>query len=227
LASVLYIIAAVGMLAAALSPQIDARADAAFSWHMAQHLVLLFLVPFCLVAARPFQLFSAFARKGVVARVVRVTRPMHVAAHPVVALAFFGATMWATHFSGLYELALEHTWAHVAEHTLYLSAGVLFWLPVLAPQPLRPLPYPMRLLYLFVALPQGALLAFALASGHRALYPHYAQINGTAAALADQTTAAAVMWIAGGLIVFVAFLATLGVWAARENAADERLAGFP
>ncbi len=218
-------IAALGMLALALSPAIDARADSSFGWHMAQHLVLLFGVSFCIVAGRPFQLFSSLAPKAIVARTVRATRWTHVAAHPALTLSVFVAAMWVAHFSGLYELALERTWAHVAEHALFLTAGVLFWLPVLAPQPLRPLPYPVRLLYLFVALPQGALLALALASAHRVLYSHYAAVSATAAALADQSNAAAVMWIGGGLILFVAFLATLGVWAARENAGGDAVPG--
>lgn len=223
--STISIAAAATTFAIVLSPAMDARADASFAWHMAQHIVLLFVTAFFIVASRPFAMFASVAPKPLVARTVRVTRTLHGLAHPVVALGFFIATLWATHFSGLYELALEHTWVHVAEHALYVSAGVVFWLPVLAPQPLRPLAYPARLLYLFIALPQGALLAFALASAHRVLYPHYAGINGTAAALADQSNAAAVMWIAGGLIVFTAFLGTFGIWAVRESGAHDALPG--
>ncbi len=78
-----------------------------------------------------------------------------------------------------------------------------FWLPVIAPPPLRPWSYPARLLYLAVALPQGALLGMALTSAREPLYPHYVAITGSyAAALADQRNAAAIMWIAGGLVVF-------------------------
>lgn len=220
-ASLILGIAAVALGAIVLSPLMDARADVSFAWHMGQHLALLFGVSLCLVAARPFKILAAIAPKAFVARTVRATRWTHGAAHPVFALAFFVATMWATHFSVLYELALERTWVHVGEHALYLTAGVLFWLPVIAPQPLRPLPHPARLLYLFVALPQGALLAFALASARHVLYVHYANVNGTAAALADQSNAAAVMWIGGGMILFVAFLATFGAWAARERRAAD------
>lgn len=218
LSSTIWFVGAMIVLAIALSPAMDARADTSFTWHMVQHLGLLFGVSFCLVAARPFHLFASLAPKRFVAGTVTTTRWFHIVANPVFAFVVFVATMWATHFSGLYELSLEHTWVHVTEHVLYLTAGVVFWLPVLAPQPLRPIPYPARLLYLFVALPQGALLAVALASGHRVLYPHYASVNGVAAALADQSNAAAAMWIGGGLIMFVAFLVTFGSWAMRERA---------
>ena len=149
---------------------------------------------------------------------MRISRPLHVLALPPVALACFVATLWATHYSGLYEASLENAWAHVGEHLLYLAAGMAFWLPVLASPPLRPASFPVRLLYLALALPQGALLAMALVGAQTPLYPHYAAVIGsTTAALADQRNAAAVMWIAGGLVVFGAFLVTLGQWARRES----------
>ena len=37
---------------------------------------------------------------------------------------------------------------------------------------MRVLPYPARLLYLMLSLPQGALLAFAIDGARVALYPH-------------------------------------------------------
>jgi cytochrome c oxidase assembly factor CtaG len=46
------------------------------------------------------------------------------------------------------------------------------------------------------------------------LYPHYAVHSG---ALADQTNAGAVMWIAGGAPLFVALLWLVAEWGARER----------
>jgi putative membrane protein len=205
------------VLVAALAPPMDELADASFAWHMTQHLVLFFAVPLLALAARPFEIFAAFAGKHVTAGFVRITQPLHALAKPSVALAIFIATLWVTHFSGLYELALEHEPVHLAEHAFYITAGLIFWLPVLAPPPLHPLNFPARLLYLVLALPQGAFLALALESARTPLYRHYAVVAGSnALAVADQRDAAAVMWILGGLIVFSAFLITLTVWARRE-----------
>lgn len=206
--------AALASLAIALSPTLDAHADASFAWHMAQHLILLFVVPFFALAAQPFAWLQAALSKRATAQFVRATRFLHALAHPAVALAAFIGVLWITHFSGLYEYSLEHEVAHVVEHALYLIAGTLFWIPVLAPPPVKPLPFPARILYLLVALPQGALLSFALGSSHRVLYAHYAS---NPSALADQANAAAVMWIGGGLILFIAFLSTFGAWAFREG----------
>jgi cytochrome c oxidase assembly factor CtaG len=125
--------------------------------------------------------------------------------------------LWATHFSPLYDAALSNDWIHAAEHALYFTAGLWFWLPVIASAPLRPLPFVVRLFYLAIALPQGALVGFVIGSARAPLYEHYARTLSTSAALADQRDAAAVMWIAGGALLFGAFLATFGVWAWREN----------
>ncbi len=212
------LLAAAGLVGvAAVAPPLERIADSSFTAHMAQHLTLLFVVPLLALLARPFDLFATAAGKHATVRFVRATRALHVAALPPVALAVFVATLWLAHFSSLYESALENPIVHVGEHALFIAAGTLFWLPVLAPPPLRPLSYPARMLYLAVALPQAALLAMALGGARQPLYAHYATLNGAASALADQRNAAALMWIAGGMIVFAAFLFTLGVWARRES----------
>ncbi len=220
--------AAATVAAAAVSPPFDRLADGSFAWHMLQHLALFYFVALLLLAARPFDLFARCAPKRSVAAVVRATRPLHVLALPPVALAIFVGTLWATHLSPLYELALERPAVHVAEHALYLVAGLAFWLPVLDVPPIRPLSYPARLLYLVVALPQGALLAMVITSARRPLYPHYLAAAGSLrAALADQSNAAALMWIAGGAVVLAALLVTLGRWANREADRDDPEPGWP
>ena len=185
---------------------------------MLQHLLILEVVALLVVAANPFALFVRVAPKRAVARLVRAVRPFHIVSSPWIALPAFVAVLWITHFSPLYELALEHTWVHVAEHLCYLAAGVAFWLPVLAPAPLRPPSYPVRLFYLVVALPQAALLGMVLFAARVPLYAHYVRAGGSlGAALADQHAAAAVMWIGGGMVVLVALLSTIGAWARRES----------
>lgn len=199
-------------------PPIEPLADSSFAWHMLQHLVLLYAVPLLVLAARPFDVIRRFAGNRATLAVVRAARPLHALASPPVALVVFVATLWATHLSPLYELALERPAAHVSEHALYLAAGFLFWLPVLTVPPIRPQSYPARLLYLVLALPQGALLAMVIASARHPLYLHYAATAGSpAAALADQGNAAALMWILGGAVVLGALLANLGYWARRES----------
>ncbi|HEY6487311.1 MAG TPA: cytochrome c oxidase assembly protein [Candidatus Cybelea sp.] len=213
-----YLLAAALAAAAAVAPPLDRLADGSFAWHMVQHLLLLFVVPLLLLCTHPFELFVAVAGKRTTTAFVRATRALHVVAQPPAALAAFTGTLWLTHFTPLYELSLANPLVHAGEHLLYLAAGTLFWLPVLAPPPLRPLAYPARLLYLAIALPQGALVAMAIGSARVPLYPHYAMLAGRQSALSDQAAAAALMWIVGGLAVLIALLTTLGTWAKREAA---------
>ncbi|HEY1976205.1 MAG TPA: cytochrome c oxidase assembly protein [Candidatus Baltobacteraceae bacterium] len=215
------LLAAAACFAGAVLGPMEALADRSFAWHMAQHLVLLIVVPLLVLSSQPFPIVRRLIGDARTVALLRATRPLHAIAFPPIALAIFVATLWGTHFSHLYEAALGATPVHAAEHALYLFAGFVFWLPVLTVAPLRPIAYPARLLYLMVALPQGALLAIALGAARRPLYEHYARIMPAAQAVADQQNAAAVMWIAGGLAIFIALLATVGTWAARElRAAD-------
>ncbi|MBV9648188.1 MAG: cytochrome c oxidase assembly protein [Candidatus Eremiobacteraeota bacterium] len=203
--------------ALALSGPVERLADTSFAWHMTQHIAIIFLVPLGLLLARPFELFAAAGGKDLTARVVRASRGLHFLGSPPLCFLTFVAILWGTHFTPLYTLALANRWLHAAEHLLYFAAGIMFWLPVVAPPPLRPLSYPARLLYLLVALPQGAFIGFVIASARTPLYPHYAASMPFGAALADQQAAAAIMWVAGGALLLSAFLATLGVWAWHEN----------
>jgi putative membrane protein len=198
----------------AVSGPIDARSDASFAWHMAQHLALLFVVPLFVLLAHPLEWFGsprARWRRGLV-RLAR-SAPVRGLCSPATCLLIFIGVLWGTHFTPLYEAALEHPLIHIGEHLLLLTTGLFFWLPIVAPPPLPVPPHPVRALYLFMALPQGALLAVALLAARHPLYPHYAG----PLAMADQHAAAAVMWVGGGAIVFGAFITIMARWAVRER----------
>ena len=89
--------------------------------------------------------------------------------------------MHGTHFSPLYEAALENEGLHALEHALYLGSALLFWQPLLAVAPAPHAPsHPVRILALFLALPMSAFLGFAFYVTQRVLYPHYAAPPGRA-----------------------------------------------
>lgn len=208
------------VIAGALLPPVDAIADGSFGAHMAQHVVLMLIGPPLLLLGAPLLLLVAATPPAVAKRVTAIAK--HPVAHalfsPVTAWLLFVFTIWGVHFSPLYEAALQSEAVHVLEHVLFVTVALLFWIPVVqvgyAP---RPVAFPARMLYLFLALPQGAFLGLALYASHRVLYPHYADVLGPAGALSDQHDGGAVMWIAGGFLLFVAFMLTAGAWAADER----------
>ena len=215
--SALFLGAAAIAAVAVVSPPFDAVVDRSFAWHMVQHLSIVYVVALLIVAANPFALLVRITGKKTIERIVRTVRPLHAAAAPWVTLPVFVSVLWIAHFSPLYELALERPWAHIAEHVAFLAAGIGFWLPVLAPAPLRPLGHAARVFYLVAALPQGSLLGMVLFSARAPLYSHYVRIAGRTAALADQHVAAAIMWMSGGIVVLAALSCTLASWAHRES----------
>jgi len=145
---------------------------------------------------------------------------------PVLTWSAFVAVMWGSHYSALYEAALERPLVHTLEHALYLGAALLFWMPVVAAEPSRwRMGHPLRLLYLMVAGPPNVFLALSLYQSARPLYPHYEVANLLAGGspLADQRAGAVVMWILGGIPFLIAMLAVAAAWARHEALLARRI----
>ncbi len=185
---------------------------------MIQHLLLLSLVPPLLLLGAPVTLLlrasSAETRRRRILPILR-SGPVKVISNPIVAWMLFAAAMVATHFSPLYEQALEHPWVHSLEHVIYLTAGLLFWWPVvgLDPSPWR-LSHPVRLLYVFLAGPVNTFTALAIYSAGTVLYPHYAQVPRSwgPSPLTDQHWGGALMWIVGDMMLLVAVILVALDW---------------
>ncbi len=195
----------------------DDLADASLAWHMAQHLVLSFVVAPLLLLGAPLRvLLAALPQRSskVVARALH-SAVVRVATHPAFAWVQFAAVLYVVHFSPLYEAALENETIHVFEHLIFVVSALIFWTPVLAVAPVpNPPSHPVRLLMLFLALPMSAFLGFIFYAQRVPLYAHYAAHAG---ALADQLNAGALMWIAGSGPVLVALLWCVADWGAHER----------
>lgn len=208
------------LMSAVLLPPIEPLAGTLFAWHMTQHVVLMLVGPPLLLLGAPLLLAVAVPPARIARRLTTAAGSSvgHVIFAPLTGWLSFVAILWASHFSPLYEAALEHPGMHVLEHALYVCAALLFWSSIVqVGYTPRPLPYVARMLYLFLAIPQGAFLGLALYAARSALYPHYLHDRTPALALADQQNGGAVMWIAGGLLLFIAFMCTAGAWAAAER----------
>jgi putative copper resistance protein D len=203
--------------AASLLGPIDGLADASLAWHMVQHLALVSLAAPLLLLGAPLRLALAALPPRPASALARVlnARWARALTHPAVAWLQFALVLYGTHFSPLYEAALENEAVHVCEHVLYLFSALVFWTPLLAvaPAPHAP-PHPVRILLLFLALPMSAFLGFAFWVTRHVIYAHYAaQPN----ALGDQRDAGAVMWVAGGAPLLLAMLWCVADWGTVEH----------
>ena len=147
------------------------------------------------------------------------------------AWVLFAAVNWGWHFSTLYDQALENQRCTTSSTPPSCGAALLFWWPVVGadPSPWR-LPHPVRLLYLFLAMPQNSFLGVALMSAPTVLYPHYLTNvrDWGPTPLEDQQLGGVIMWVVGDL----AFLAGDGLvvvlWMRHEDRRTARLdRGWP
>jgi putative membrane protein len=210
-------------IAVALMSGIDRYDTTLFSVHMVQHILLTLVAGPLVALSAPITLLlrvsSGETRRRWILPVLhsRVTR---VLSFPVVTWLVFAAVMWGTHFSPLFDAALEDPFIHDLEHVLYLGAAFLFWWPAVAldPAPWR-MTHPVRALYTFLQMTQNTFLAVVLLNVQVVLYPHYATLVRPWGPnpLEDQQLAAGIMWIAGDLIFLSAIMAILVGWSRAEG----------
>lgn len=209
-------------IAVALLSGIDRYDTTLFSVHMVQHVLLALVAAPLIALAGPITLLlrvsSAETRQRWILPILH-SRVMRVLAFPVVAWVVFTGVMWVSHFSPLFDAALEDPLIHDLEHALFLGSALLFWWPAVArdPGPWR-MPHPVRALYVGLQMPQNTFLAVVILNATVVLYPHYATLERSwgPTPLADQQAAAAIMWLAGDAIFLVAILAVVWGWVRSE-----------
>lgn len=190
-----------------------------FSAHMVQHLVLILVMPPLLLAGIPDWLL----RPALNVRAVKaVARALTL---PLVAFALNNAIFLAWHFPGPYDLMMRDHNIHVAMHLTIMVTGVIMWWPVMSPLPELPrIAPPLQMVYLFlVGIPMmvsAALITFSA----NAMYSWYVEAPRLwgISALDDQRLGGVIMWVPGGLVLWVAITAVYFRWTQREVVEDER-----
>jgi putative copper resistance protein D len=216
-------VAGMAAIAVALLSGIDRYDTVLFSVHMIQHLLLALVAAPLIAMAAPITLLLRVASPSTRRRWILPVlhgRAMRILALPVVAWVVFAGVMWASHFSPLFDAALEDPLIHDVEHALFLGSGLLFWWPAMAqdPAPWR-MSHPARALYVFLQMPQNTFLAVVLLNVTAPLYPHYVTLQRAwgPTPLADQQAAAGIMWLGGDVIFLLHILVTIAAWMRIEG----------
>jgi putative membrane protein len=216
-------LAGLSVLALALMSGIDRYGEELLSVHMVQHLLLALLAPALLLAGAPVRLALATGPKRLRRRIAAAlgSRTGRVLAHPLTGCALFAATMTLTHFTAVFELALQHPAIHVLEHAAYFCSGLLLLAPLIAADPVPHAPAPLaRFAWLMAAMSAMAVPGALLALSRHVHYPHYLATSHALgrSAVADQQLGGAIMWIGGTLPMFA-----LALWIAlAAMLAEER-----
>ncbi|MFI0407273.1 cytochrome c oxidase assembly protein [Actinomadura sp. 3N508] len=207
-----------------------------FSVHMAQHMVLNMLAPIFLVLGAPVTL-ALRALKPARVRGDRgprewLTAMLHsrytaVIAHPAVATFIFIVSTFALYFTPLFESAMRNHLGHMAMSLHFLLAGSLFFWVLLGVDPApKKLPYPGRLLLLFVTMPFHAFFGIALMNlGEPLARAWYAAVDpewGTTI-LKDQHTGGAIAWGFGEVPTFLVLIVLAVQWYLHDQRQAKRL----
>ncbi len=209
-------------LVLALTSPVEAYEGQLFSVHMLQHMLIQLVAAPLLLLGAPATLALRAASPSVrrVLLAVLHSRAVSILSFPLLAWVLFAAVNWGWHFSTLYDQALEVPWLHDLQHATFLGAALLFWWPVVAADPARwRLPYPARLFYLFLAMPQNSFLGIALMSAPPSLYPHYLSNLRPwgPTPVADQGIGGMLMWVGGDVVFLVAMGLVVAAWVRAED----------
>jgi len=189
-----------------------------FSAHMVQHLLLAFLVaPMLLLGVT-----GAMLRPLIGPPAIR--RLAEWGLGPVRCFAIFNVVIAVWHLPPMYNYALAHHPVHILQHLLILAASVIMWWPILSPLPELPrLSYPGQMLYLFLMSIPMAIVAVYIAYSDGILYPMYARAPRMwgITPMDDQQIGGLIMWVPGGLVLWIAITAVYFRWSHREVKEDE------
>jgi cytochrome c oxidase assembly factor CtaG len=202
---------------ALLGPLAEWAEHVALSAHMAQHLLLILVVPVLWLLGLPAWLLARVVEAPIVGRLgFWLTRPL-----PALALA--SAVQVAWHLPVAFDAALRVERLHALEHVSFLATGLLLWWPVAGPAPGWPRPAPpAQLLYLFLATIPMMAIAAPITLADALVYPAYAAAGRPwpLAPRADQELAGILMWVGGMFGYLVAGTVVFFRWAGPEARED-------
>ena len=193
-----------------------------FSAHMVQHLVLILVMPPFLLYGTPDWALRPLVRGRWTGRMARALTL------PLVAFALNNVIFLAWHFPGPYDLMMRDHGVHVTMHLMIMVTGTIMWWPVMSPLPELPRIAPvLQMVYLFlVGIPMmisAALITFSQTE----LYTWYVEaprVIPALSALEDQRLGGVIMWVPGGLTLWLAITAVYFRWTQHERRDDESVA---
>jgi putative membrane protein len=181
--------------------------------HMIQHLLLMTFAPPLILLGAPFMpLLHGLPRQFVqtvlspLFRWPSLQRLGHFLSQPALCWFAAAAVLVGWHVPAAFTLGLQSEGWHVVEHACFLTAGFLFWWPVVQPWPSVPVWSQWSiLLYLFLATLPCDILSGFLVFSERVAYPIYLSTPRQFgfSVLADQQCAGALMWTCVTIVYLV------------------------
>ncbi len=212
----------------AICSPLDAFAGLLLIVHMTQHMLLTMVAPPLILFGSPYLPLL----RGLPPKVLKhgagpflawpaLQRLGRFLTHPVVCWVVFALATVLWHIPVFYELALRSEFWHQIEHLCFFGAAILFWWPVIQPEPVG-IRWPRWtiILYLLLADLQNTALSAFLCFYELVIYPIYTSVPRISrlTALEDQIGAGALMWFFGSLAYLIpAGLLTVKMLSSRQG----------
>lgn len=187
------------------------------SAHMLQYLLTVLAAPPLLLLGVPVGAWRRMESRAGAVRVVRFLT------HPLIALAIFQLVLLYTHLPSVVDRLMVTPSGSFAIDTLWLTAGLVFWWPIVVPVPARPwFGYPLKMGYLFLSTVLNTMPYAFLTFGELPFYGVYelAPPVGLLGAREDQQLAGLMMKVGGGAILWTAITILFFRWYSREGEAE-------
>lgn len=214
-------------LVLALCSPLDSYDDWSFTVHMAQHMLLLVVVPPLLLLGKPIPVLVLGLPHPVVrgaARLLHRTPWLRLlvcaAISPLGAWLLMTSSLVFWHLPPPYQAALTNQSIHALEHISFLTTALLSWWVIIAPLPGAARLQPgMRLLYSWVTLLPMTVLGVLLTASTYLWYPLYAAQPRlwSLSPLDDQRLGGLLMWVPGGLV----YALTIGILCVQMLSEDD------
>lgn len=156
------------LVAGALNSPLETLAvDYLLLVHLLQNVMIADWAPPLLILGLTPAMRAAVARRG--------GRILAALTRPKVALPIWLAGWYGIHLALFYDFALRNPWALNLEHALLIAIGLVYWWPVLSPEPHR-LSTPLTIAYLGAGFVGSIFLGLALTFSPSAIYDYYTEV---------------------------------------------------
>ncbi|HEY2332080.1 MAG TPA: cytochrome c oxidase assembly protein [Acidimicrobiales bacterium] len=215
-----FVAAMVTLEVAADWPMHDIGEKYLYSVHMAQHLLLSFVLPPMALLATPTWLARLVIGNGRGYRVVRWTTRV------VPATIFFNVVVVFSHWPAVVALSVKYSWFHYSLHFLVVAVALNMWMGICSPLPELRFTLLVQAGYLFLqsvvpTVPAG-ILVFSETVAYKS-YNHAGRILGMTP-IEDQQLAATIMKVVAGTYLWV-IIACLFIRFATRAQEDDRVRG--
>jgi putative copper resistance protein D len=214
-----------------LDGPMDTYADIDVAPHMAEHMILLYVVtPLAVFGAPATIALRALSPRQRSRWVLPVLHNgfTHLLTRPTVIGVLYASDLIATHFTAWYNLSLENEYIHDLEHLSYIVFSFVLWEVVIGIDPIRDrASWPQRVILIFLLMPVMVVISVVYILANHPLYPFYATLPAPwgvpSHIVANQGLAGAIMWIPSAAVTMAAVFYGCVRWFQVDEARQHRI----